>query len=110
MKMSLLEFIKKFTTFKPPPYHEAFFEAVEKVIKEDKNTPLVDIGNCSRWYKDLRLNELLYSNLIKLNEGQTFAVASLEGIHIFKKTKFQSYQNESNITSTNTIKGERTNG
>ena len=94
--MDLLKFVKKFTTFKPPPYHEAFLEAIEKAGVKDSR----------RWYKDLCLNEFLYSNLIKLDEGQTFAVASLEGIHIFKKTKFQSYQNESNITLTSTTKGE----
>ena len=90
--MNLLEFIKKFTTYKPPPYHEAFFEAMEKAGVEDSR----------RWYKDLCLSELLYSNIIKLKENQTFAVATPKGIHILKKTKFQSYSNESNITQHNT--------
>ena len=96
--MDVLEYIKKYTTFRPPPYHEAIFKILEEASEKDKNLPLVDINNRGRWYKDLRLTEFSYSHLTKMTKGQTFAVATLEGIHIFKKIEFQSYQNESNIT------------
>lgn len=91
--MDLSEFAKKFTVFKPTPYHEALFKVIEDSVEEDKGNLSV-YSNSRRWYKDLKLNEFIYSHLIKMAEGQTFAVASLEGIHIFKKIEFRDQQGE----------------
>jgi len=97
--MDLLKFIKKFTVFKPSPYHEAFFKMTEETFKYN------------RWYKHFHFNEFQYLQLTKMTEGQTFALASLEGIHIFKKIKFESYQSkENNLTQHNTTEGDTANG
>jgi hypothetical protein len=92
--MDILEFAKKFTVFKPSPYHEAFFKMVEEALEKGESISCIDTNKYNRWYKDLHFNEFQYSQLIKMTEGQTFALASLEGIHIFKMIKFESYQKE----------------
>ena len=105
--MDLLEFAKKYTTFKPPLYHEAFFKVLEEALKKGESISCVDTHNYNRWYKDLRFNEFQYVYLTRMTEGQTFALASPGGIHIFKMIKFESYNEE---ITTNTTEGETTDG
>ena len=105
--MDLLEFVKKFTVFKPSPYHEAFFRMIEEAAEKGKSISCIDDHKGNRWYKSLHLNEFLYSHLTKMTEGQTFALASIKGLHIFKMIKFESYNEE---ITTNTTEGETTDG
>ena len=107
--MDIFEFTKKFTTFKPSPYHEAFYKTLEEDIERGRNISYINSSNYPRWYKDLRLTEFLYSHLTKMIEGQTFALASVEGIQVFKMIEFQSYQKAENNINLNTTEGE-TNG
>ena len=106
--MDLLEFAKKYTTFKPSLYHEAFFKVLEEALKKGESISCADTHNYNRWYKDLRFNEFQYAYLTRMTEGQTFALASMKGLHIFKMIKFESYQDKE--TTTNTTEGETTDG
>jgi|LGOV01.1.fsa_nt_gb hypothetical protein len=88
--MDILEFTKKFTTFKPSLYHETFLKMIEENIERGKSTIFMDNRRYNRWYKDLRLNEFTYTHITKMTKNQTFALASPEGIRIFKMVEFKA--------------------
>jgi len=87
MKMGLKEFIKCFEgeTFKPTKYQEDFLDMIEK--NEQIKTMDDYIGH--RWYKKTVYDFFTCSNIEKLEVGQTFALATIDGIHFFKKTEFK---------------------
>ena len=86
--MDMLEFVKKFTAFKPSPYQEAFIKLIEGEVEKGEDVQLIH-SNYNRWYKNLGLNEFACSRLMNMTKGQTFALVSPGGVRVFKMVEFR---------------------
>jgi len=78
----LIEFSKKFMTYKMTPLQETFIE----ILMAQKGK--VVLSNYRRSYSTK--NELTNYTLGKMKTNQTFALASPDGIRVFKMIDFKS--------------------
>jgi hypothetical protein len=81
----LIEFLKKYDkAFKPAAYQERILELLDKGGR-------ISFGSISghRWYKGLITDFFACSKLQEMEVGDTFALASLDGIRVFKLTELR---------------------
>jgi len=78
-QIPLSEFIKKFTTFTPPPYMEKFLEFLDSgdIKRQHFDVPY-------RYGKSIINNDITCHKLLNLKGGETFAIVYSGGYKLFK--------------------------
>ena len=79
MKNDILSFAKKYLSFKPTKFQEAFLSQTQgrKTLCWWNRNP----------YKRTLTNEFTYEGLTKLKVGEKFGIATLKGFAVFKRIK-----------------------
>ncbi|MHB8362722.1 MAG: hypothetical protein ACYDBX_03830 [Patescibacteria group bacterium] len=93
-KTDIKDFINKFCENVGGVYKISFFhEKMIELLMESRDDKLT-VGFSRNIYKEVIAKEIMQSHLINMKKNETFAIATPEGVHIFKKTDTKKYINK----------------